>query len=90
MILVKSMLLGLPVYWFEIAHIPRSIMNYLRCCMFTFLWGSSGGKHKMHLVNWLTISKPHDYGGWNNINLDWLCTSLKMKRLWMVLNGNGT
>ena len=44
----------------------------------------------MHLVDWYTISKPHEYGGWNIKNLEWFSMSLRMKSLWMVLNGNGT
>ena len=83
MILVRSVLLGLPVYWFSLAHIPKSILNCLRRCIFTFLWGSIGGKQKMHLVDWHTISKPHEYGGWNIKNLEWFGMSLRMKSLWM-------
>ena len=44
----------------------------------------------MHLVVWLTIAKPHDYGGWNIKNMDWFCTSLVLKSLWMVLKDTGT
>ena len=44
----------------------------------------------MHLVDWYTISKPHEYSGWNIKNLEWFSMPLRMKSLWMVLNGNGT
>ena len=44
----------------------------------------------MKLVDWNTISKPHEYGGWNIKNLEWFGMSLRMKSLWVVLNGNRT
>ena len=43
----------------------------------------------MHLVVWLTISRPHDYGGWNIKNLDWFCTFIGLRSLWLVLKGSG-
>ena len=90
LILVRSVLFGLAVYWFALAHIPKSILRCLRCFIFTFLWGSIEGRQKMHLVDWHTISKPHEYGGWNIRNLEWFGMSLRFKSLWMVLNGRGT
>ena len=44
----------------------------------------------MHLVDWHTISKPHEYCGWNIRNLEWFGMSLRFKSLWIVLNGRGT
>ena len=90
LILFRSVLMGLAVYWFSFAWFPKSVLNCLRHCIFTFLWGDTGEKYKMHLVDWFTVSKPHEYGGWNIKNLEWFSMPLRMKSLWMVLNGNGT
>ena len=89
LILVKSVLMGLVVYWLTLARIPKTIMNYLRSAIFNFLWGNSYGNHRSHLVDWHMISRPYDLGGWNIKNLDWLSTALRIKRLCLVLNGEG-
>ena len=81
LILVRSVISRLAVYWFALAHIPKSILNYLRCCIFNFLWGSTEGRQKMHLVDWHTISKPHEYGGWNIKNLEWFGMPLRLKSI---------
>ena len=39
MVLIKSVLTNLVVYWFATARCPRSILNILRKSIFTFLWG---------------------------------------------------
>ena len=40
-------------------------------------------------MDWGTISKPHDFGGWNIENIEWFGQSLRLKSLWMVLEGRG-
>ena len=89
LLLIQVVLTGIPVYWFALARVPKSLLNSLRQCMLSFLWGSTDGRIRMHLVDWHTISMPLDYRGWNIKKLDWLCTSLRLKSLWMVLKGSG-
>ena len=79
--------MGLEVYWLSLARMPRTILNYLRHSIFNFLWGNSKGNHKANLVDWHTISIPYAFGGWNIKNLDWFSLALRLKRFWMVLNG---
>ena len=87
--MVKAVLMGLAVYWLTLARMPKSIMNYLRRAIFNFLWGSSAGSYRAHLVDWHSLSKPYGLGGWNSKHLDWFNTTLRLKSLWLVLNGNG-
>ena len=89
MILVKLVLMGLVVYWLSLAWIPKSILHCPRRSIFNFLWGNVGGNHKMHLVDWHTISRPYEFGGWNIKNLDWCSLSLILKSYCMVINGEG-
>ena len=37
LILMKSVLMGLAVYWLTLARMLKTIMNYLRCSIFNFL-----------------------------------------------------
>lgn len=89
LILVKSVLLVLAVYWLSLACMPRSILNYIQRSIFNFLWGNSNGNSKLHLVDWYTISIPYEFGVWNIKNLDWFSLALRLKIFWMVLNGEG-
>ena len=50
-VLIKVGLTGLEVYWFALARCPKSILNVLHKSIFSFLWGSSTGYQKPHLVN---------------------------------------
>ena len=78
--IIKVVFIGMPVHWFALARIPKSILNHLRQCIFSFLWGSFEGRSKMHLVDWKTLSLPVEYGGWDIKNLEWFGTSLKLKK----------
>ena len=88
-ILIRSILTSLAVYWFALDRIPKSILNYLRHCIFSFLWGSSDDKQKLHLVDWNTLVAPYEFGGSNIKHMDWFGISLRLKSLWSILNGNG-
>ena len=63
LILIRYVLSEIPVYWFSLARIPRSILNKLIKCFSTFLWGGTRNKHKLHLVDWTKLSRPFSYEG---------------------------
>ena len=42
LVLIKSILTGLAVYWFALARCLRSILNSLSSSIFTFLWRKFG------------------------------------------------
>ena len=88
-LLVKSILMSLAVYWLSLARMPGTILNYIRRYIFNFLWGCSQGKHKYPLVDWFTISKPYALEGWNIKNPEWFSLALHTKSFWLVLNGVG-
>ena len=69
--------------------IPKSILDKLGKLIFSFLWGSTAVKKKYHLVDWLSLSKPTSLGDWGIKHLGWFSISLRLKSLWMALNGTG-
>ena len=89
LVLVKSVLMGLAVYWLSLAWMPSTILTYIKCYIFKFVWGNTTRDHKYHLVDWLTISRPYELGGWNIKNIEWFSLALCSKSLWLVLNGDG-
>ena len=70
LILIKTVLTGLGVYWFALARCPSSILNALRRLIFNFQWGKTDGHHRFHLTNWKSIYAPVEYGGWDIKNLE--------------------
>ena len=63
LVLIKSVLTDLDVYWFALARCPRSILNLLRKSIFTFLWGNTDGRPRHHLASWESVAVPYEYGG---------------------------
>ena len=89
LVLIKSVLTGLAIYWYALAKCPRSILNLLKSSIFTFMWGNSEGHQRYHLASWRTVSIPHEFGDWDIKNLEWFGISLRLKSLWQILMGNG-
>ena len=87
--LIQAVLTSLHVYWFALVPLPKSILNKLRKLIFSLLWGSRGDSNRFHLMDWKSLSKPLEFSGWGINDLDWFSASLRLKSLWMVLNGNG-
>ena len=61
-VLIRSVLTGIFVYWFALMCVPSSIINTLRRIIFSFLWGSCDGKQRLHLVSLHTVVAPYNYG----------------------------
>ena len=87
--MIKAVLTSLPMYWMDLVPVPKSILNKLKSLLFSFLWGSSKDRKKFHLVDWMTLSKPTSLGGWGIKHLGWFSISLRLKSLWLALNGEG-
>ena len=63
LVLMRAVLTSFPVYWMALVPIPQSILDKLRSMIFSFLWGSSAGNRKYHLVDWHSLSLPTSLGG---------------------------
>ena len=40
-------------------------------------------------MDWNTLSRPYNYGGWNIKNMEWFGMVLRLKILWLALKGLG-
>ena len=87
LILIRSVLAGMPIYWFSLEKVPKTILNCLRQRILSFLWGNHVEGKCIHLVDWKTLSRPYEYGGWNIKNLEWFGMALQLKIFWVVLKG---
>ena len=89
LVLIRSVLMSIPVYWLSLFPIPASILDRLRKLIFSFLWGSSTNKSKFHLMNWKELAQPISQGGWGIKHLPNFSLSLRLKSFWLVLNNFG-
>jgi hypothetical protein len=85
LILVKSVLEGLAVYWMSLERIPSKIINTLRRLTANFLWNGHGKKHSFHLCSWEIIARPKKAGGWGIKNLHIFNTALLASTFWRAL-----
>ena len=81
LVLIRVVLSSMPVYWFALAHVPKSILNKLRKLIFDFLWDSSSDRKHYRLVDWQLLSRPFEFWGWGIKKLEWFSVSLRLKSL---------
>jgi hypothetical protein len=85
LILVKSVLEGLAVYWMTLARIPNKIIILLRSLSFNFLWNDLAGKRRFHLCSWQSLVRPRKAGGWGLKNLSIFNTTLLACSFWRAV-----
>ena len=89
LVLIRSVISSIPVYWMALTLIPQSILDKLRRLIFSFLWGSSPKNKKFHLVDWNLLVRLTTMGGWGIKLLTWFSLSLRLKSFLHALNSNG-
>jgi len=75
LVLLKSVLESVPVYWLSLAHVPKSILEKNQECA--------------SLVKWNTLAKPKNDGGWGLKNIYLFDQALVTKSLWWLLFNEG-
>jgi len=86
LILIKSVIESMPVYWMTLHKIPKAILNHIRKLVVSFLWSGNHAEEKIHLVKWSIIARPKAMGGWGLKDLDTFGKALRMKSMWRFLN----
>ena len=73
--LVYVVLSNIPVYWFSIMMVPKSILKSIRSKVFNFLWRGVGKRSSFHFVAWEHLALPKRMGGWSIQNWNGLTVS---------------
>ena len=89
LVLIRSVLSSIPVYWMALVPIPSSILDKVIKLIFSFLWGSSSKIKKFHLADWHVLARPTSLGGWGIKHLPSFSLSLRMKSFWLALQSKG-
>ena len=77
---MKSVLEGVPVYWFILDHILAGILDNIRKKFFSFLWAEKREKEELPLVSWKKMAKPKKVGGWGLKNIHLFKQALAAKK----------
>ena len=64
LILVKSVIESIQVYWHTLAHIPKGMLEKIRKCFFHFLWKKISEYKCSCLTKGNSIATPKYQGGW--------------------------
>jgi hypothetical protein len=82
LVLVKSVLEAIPVYWMSLSWIPKGILEAARKLTFRFLWSGKKESHVTPWVRWKRIVVPKALGGWGLKNIHFFSKSLAAKGGW--------
>ncbi|XP_016168966.1 uncharacterized protein LOC107611571 [Arachis ipaensis] len=63
LVLIKSVLNSLPVYYLSLYKMPKAVANKLIALQRSFLWSKEDGNYDMPLVKWEVVQAPKKAGG---------------------------
>eukprot|EP01018_Ginkgo_biloba_P023075 Gb_32325 [translate_table: standard] len=89
LILVKSILEAIPVYWLSLTLIPKGVLDKIRKLSFRFLWPGNREKEGIPLVKWQVVAAPKASGGWGIKNLHLFGKALAAKFVWRLISSEG-
>ena len=85
LILIKSILSSLPIFWASFLLAPNTITKQVSKLIRDFLWrGGKNNQKKYHLVNWETVKHPIVEGGLEVIDLGKSYIALGGKIIWKL------
>jgi hypothetical protein len=86
LVLVKSVLEAIPVYWMSLSWIPKGILEAARKLTSKFLWSGKKEAHVIPWVHWDKIVIPKEMGGWGLKNIFLFSKALAAKGGWHIIN----
>ncbi|KAE8716020.1 hypothetical protein F3Y22_tig00110156pilonHSYRG00217 [Hibiscus syriacus] len=86
LVLVKTVLSSLPIFFMSIFKIPPKVNRKLNSIMASFLWGEGPERKQIHWVNWNLVCQPFDEGGLGVLDLRLINRVLLGKWVWKFAN----
>jgi hypothetical protein len=86
LVLVKSVLEAIPVFWMSLSWIPKGTLEAARKLSFRFLWSGKKDTNVTPWVRWKRIAVPKDLGGWGLKNIHVFSKALAAKGGWHLLS----
>ena len=88
MVLLKSVLEAIPVYWMSLSWIPKGILDAARKICSRFLWSGKEEVNVTPWVRWERIARPKSMGGWEIKNIHIFSKALSTKGGWRLIKTN--
>ncbi|XP_050221486.2 uncharacterized protein LOC126671737 [Mercurialis annua] len=88
LVLIKSVLFSIPVYFMSLFRMPGSVQNQLESYMIRFLWKGDISSRVLSKVSWKVICNDFQSGGLGFHNLKIRNQSLLFKWVWKVRINN--
>ncbi|KAE8660280.1 Villin-4 [Hibiscus syriacus] len=85
-VLLKSVLCSLPIYFMSLFKIPSSVVTKLNSIMASFLWGGGAVVKIIHWINWSTVCSAKKVGGLGVLDLNLMNRALLGKWSWRFAN----
>eukprot|EP00253_Pinus_taeda_P012058 PITA_12058 len=85
LVLIKSVLEAIPVFWMALAWIPRNILGRLKQLCNRYLWNGNQDKRLFAWISWQKITMPKKWGGWGLKDLLAFARALAAKMGWALL-----
>jgi len=88
LVLIKSFLEAIYLFWMSVARIPKGISNKIQKCCCGFLWRGTKYDRTFAWVIWDRISLPKKWGGWGIKNIFCFFQALTIKSGWRLFSTN--
>jgi len=85
LVLVKSVLEAIPVYWMSLSWIPKGILEKIRRLCFRFLWSGKKVEEVTPWARWKKIAISKGLGGWGLKNIFLFSQALAAKGGWRLI-----
>ena len=82
LVLIRSCLMSIPIYFLSLFPIPASIIKKIENLIRSFLWGETTIKKAFCLVNWETCKKSTAFGGLSIRGFNMMNRALHAKWIW--------
>ena len=84
LVLIKSAATPIPGYFMQCISFPSNVYNSIDKIIKDFLWGSSPGHRKMHVVNWNKVTLPKELGRLGIVQMKARNLALLSKLCWRL------
>lgn len=81
LILIKSVLQSITIYWMHIYKIPKGTVKRINSIIANFLWSGVGADRKTYLIRLEVLACRVDKGGWNIKDLERFNMALLIKNI---------
>ncbi|KAJ4794628.1 RNA-directed DNA polymerase (reverse transcriptase)-related family protein [Rhynchospora pubera] len=82
LVLIKSVLMSVPVYYMSVEMIPKGIIRQMESQIAKFFWGKTDKDRYMSFISWKRICQPVDRGGLGVRKLSTFGEALLLKLVW--------